>query len=593
MKVLILVFCFIASSVGAWELDITGTQETSYRYFTRGGANDLFGNVNSAQKGTGVQGGNTSIKTTIGFSGPVGGQVVVEGLSSKGADASYGLQRLILYPEIRVNPAIKIKGELSFQGNLNGPYTGGANWSGIPHYAGWIRLDGRAEDGKTGNATPIVLSLWGEYKTPMGVFRIGRMPIGFGPGWNFNAQDYKPSLVSLTVPYGPFIFSMANGLGTTGENTDPGDTRNTNKTPLTVVSSNDKNEQRTVDGLYSLQYRVANLDTGIAWRYIVYNAIHSAPSNVVTSLRDDIHGWPDLSAALIGQLTTQGQTTTGLPICSDVYLSTVSFWSRYSNARFFLNAEYGRQIVEVTRRGGRPISGYPYSWLFETGGVTGPGKITLVSFGRSGHDRRGGEFNVARPQGSNNTNGQLSGGAGVADKWYEWTGISGGGTALDPYLFLLGIWGAGNNSYNSTGDPVWKDTIVFAGRLDYAVASNLNTWGTFSTAYRQSETSTCQGQYGGSIDSGTFIGPNVPTKNLGYEIGMGIEWGLLENLQLRVRAAYWQPGDWFKYAYRDLSSASSNSQGTMSGVAAVDPSVVPARTIDPIFGIMINTRVDF
>ncbi len=31
---------------------------------------------------------------------------------------------------------------------------------------------------------------------------------------------------------------------------------------------------------------------------------------------------------------------------------------------------------------------------------------------------------------------------------------------------------------------------------------------------------------------------------------MGVDWKLLENLMFRTRYSYWQPGEWFSYAYQ-------------------------------------------
>ncbi len=42
----------------------------------------------------------------------------------------------------------------------------------------------------------------------------------------------------------------------------------------------------------------------------------------------------------------------------------------------------------------------------------------------------------------------------------------------------------------------------------------------------------------------------VPDGFLGWEINLGCDWKLLENLTLKTRYAYWQPGQWFNLAYQ-------------------------------------------
>jgi hypothetical protein len=68
---------------------------------------------------------------------------------------------------------------------------------------------------------------------------------------------------------------------------------------------------------------------------------------------------------------------------------------------------------------------------------------------------------------------------------------------------------------------------------------------------------------------------------LGWEANIGVDWKLLEGMNMHVAYAYWQPGDWFTQAYRAVG---------MRGGAAVEDGLVAGRdAIQAINGsLMIN-----
>lgn len=94
---------------------------------------------------------------------------------------------------------------------------------------------------------------------------------------------------------------------------------------------------------------------------------------------------------------------------------------------------------------------------------------------------------------------------------------------------------------------------------------------------------------GNLVDFSFAIGaPNILERALGYEIGGGIAWKLIEGFTLTGRVAYWKPGAWFKYACVDRRQPNwdkpdaSNRRG-----------INPNREIDPIFGTRISLEMDF
>jgi len=265
---------------------------------------------------------------------------------------------------------------------------------------------------------------------------------------------------------------------------------------------------------------------------------------------------------------------------------------KYNNGRFFFNAEFNQQFLEVFRSGGRPMSGTPYAWMVELGCLCGPSKVTLFHFLKSGEDRRGGILNPTSAIGT-------FGGSQVNDKLQSFFSFTGCEIPLKPYTFLLGLYGAGNNSYADYGEPSYTNFVAYAGRVDYAVAANLNVWGSYMYALRQSNTLARIGQFNGFIGP-TLSGvvpraatsaitpvPNVPDNWLGWEMGFGIDWKLLEGLTFKCQFAYWQPGPWFKWAYVDQSSFVTT---TVGGVTA---NINPNRDIDPLIGFQCSVLTEF
>lgn len=591
-----LLFLFLSSGfASAWELDLSGEFGHRFRSYARSGNNDLFGNTNAAQGnlGTGL--------TTIGLSGPWNLQVVPEGLSSKGSMGSFNEQQLIFYPTVKVNKAIKLNMEYSFQGNLNGLYQGGSNWANPPHYAGWVQMGSRTGDGFNGFTTGMLKSAWLTTQTPLGTFKIGRYPFGFGPGWSgFHKDDLKLSMITLDVPYGPFDFIVGAQLSDNGSYSDPYDTRNANRTAYTISSMSDRNQVKAWDLLTAIKYQESNYELGFLYRFMVWNGVHSVPWATWT-LRDDVIGSPIASPLSNGTFFntlggTTGQTptatTVSTPLSSDVYFNLFSTYFKYNKGRFFVNAEYDQEYISSHRRGGRPVSGYPKAWMVEIGSFSGPAKVTLANFYRTGHQRSGGELNFAWTVGSK-AGGVQGGGSQtvtqVSNNWNQFVVLEGGHAAMTPYNFIIGYYGTGNNSYDSSGYPTYLDYVGWAARFDYAVAANLNLFTSYLISHRQSNTGSWWGQYSGGLYTPNLVGSNVPDNNLGPEWDFGFAWKLLENFNLDMKFGIWKPGNWFKFAYCDLSTLITMPDPTTGNAIYVNPE----RNIDPIFGADAKITVNF
>ncbi len=126
------------------------------------------------------------------------------------------------------------------------------------------------------------------------------------------------------------------------------------------------------------------------------------------------------------------------------------------------------------------------------------------------------------------------------------------------------------------------------------MAANLNVFGSFIYMNRASNTATRVAQFAGggfrAASSATTSVPNVPDNYLGWEANVGVNWKLLEGLTFNTNFAYWQPGDWFKYAYVDQGSLNTT---TILGGTATSFNITPGRGIDPLIGFQGSLVVDF
>jgi hypothetical protein len=575
----LLVAAFSAPAL-AWEFSMKGEFEYQFRYISRTGANDLFGNADVAQGPLGA-----GIPTTIGLAGPNGGAVLVEGHSTKGADAAYTLQRMYLYPQIRLNKALRWRGVYSLSGNLNGYITqpfGRPSFADGAHYAGWYFADSRAIAGENQAMTLGVWhDSWVTAQIPWGIIAFGRRPSQWGTGWSTLArEDIHSRSVAVVAPYGPFAFIWSQYLHDSGEDTDPnasvGPSGNRN---FTAPSATDQNQNRYWNNAFAVRYNAGNISTGTLSRIAAYSNVHGAPYAAGTSVTNE--QTQSFAAAFINGLHNN---VGPWPVVGDVwFLMQVSYF-QYNNGRFFFNAEYDFQYADGTRNGGRPVSGRTQAWMLEFGTVIGPTKLSLAHFLRTGHDRRGGQLAVAAPLGT-------VGAAQAYDTWAFFLVFGGGDQCVEPYQWLMGYYGAGNNGYDVTGYPIFSDFVGYAARLDYAVAANLNLFGSFMWAERQSKTATQVAAFGGGGPRATTAGlqnvPNVPDTYLGWEMDLGVDWKLLEGMTFSALFAYWQPGDWFKYAYVDQSSLVTT---TVGGIAA---NYNPARSIDPLIAFKGSMIVEF
>jgi hypothetical protein len=181
---------------------------------------------------------------------------------------------------------------------------------------------------------------------------------------------------------------------------------------------------------------------------------------------------------------------------------------------------------------------------------------------------------------------------------------------MEPYEFLMfntyaggknGGWNAMDFTFVADEHGMMTDAYCFAGRLDLAIASNLNLWASYIWAHRLERAGTFFGQYqssaslaAGSIENlrefykraGRSFGTGndyVSNGFIGWEANCGSEWKLLESLTFKTRYSYWEPGDWFVEAYQAVVL---NSDGE-----ALTAGVLHSR--DAIHAIQTSFCIDF
>ena len=103
--------------------------------------------------------------------------------------------------------------------------------------------------------------------------------------------------------------------------------------------------------------------------------------------------------------------------------------------------------------------------MVETGFMAGPAKASFIYAWLPGPDRRHGV---------------------LIDRQPYFYGFANNGLFMPYSLVMNFYYGGGLNLYNLNTDGYMNDASIFAGRLDYAVASNLNVFGSFCWADRAS-----------------------------------------------------------------------------------------------------------
>lgn len=592
----------------------------TWRYEVRGqyGANGFFGRYD-VDAGAGAWGGFAAaapgtfapLNFWTGFK-MTDGQVQ-PGLNSQdmvsGSDAGYNSIEMSTNMQIRINPAVRIRGNY-YIGSWDPRNWGGM--VGVPTYDGPAAnvtdtVEGLSNQLAAGlTVAPVYLNqhmhgvqrsfspgywrtLWLTAQLPWGEIAVGKRPASWGMGLTFDGANNRASeSLSVFVPYGPFRIFMGVHPSRRAANA------------AYFNDSYDKNNTRYWDSSFNVLYDSGPVTMG-------------ATVNVVSAHR----GGESVLLAPANRVTSQAAGT------ASVYNDFNEFYGngmfKYNNGRFFVNSEVafyqatrnflsgslGASLATTNGVFHNQVNG-PTQYEFwggavEPGVVAGPAKITLLGAWLTGNDTRG-------------TNATT---AGVGNRRLVTVGIQpdtfSNTSVFRPYSYLMAYsYGMGNtNPVADTREGMVSDATFYGGRLDYAVAANLNLSASFAWAERFSQSGytwgcvfptvapqvtarvpgatadTLYSSAGGAVTRANNTTaanvPSIPDGNLGWEIDAGADWKLLEGLTLRTTFGYWQPGKWFSYAYQDKSvpgwGRASNANAANNWLTR------PDKTIDAIYGV--------
>ena len=557
-SVMLAVLGLFPGAVSAWEFSVEGSLKWEYESYSQAGGNGFFGPYDVDRGGVAPDAAVTNAW--------LGVQV---GELASGSDNAVDTLYMAFNPEILLNKAVRIRGQY-YIGSWATP---GADTS-----------EGALTRSEYFNSTALGIrrsfspgywnTLWITVQTPVGIIVLGKRPHVFGIGTFFDGTDNKSvEPLALVAPFGPFRLGIGSFLWRAGAER--------------YFEITDKNNVRHPHMGGFLTYQAGPLDIGVTTDYVRF------------------HTGPEALTRAVTTATAQGRDTL---IPQDVVISSGGLYVKYFDGRFFFNTEW--DWLNLIRENQRSLNGLIFSsgvgavappldgrglpfaksyienWRFgaEFGALAGRANLSILWAWIPGPDRRHGILIDRQPflQNSDNTNTSF----------------------FRPYSLILAYnYGSGNGSVSSdTRNGYMTDCNVYAARLDFFAAANLNFYGSFLWAERLSKgygwgfiqpALDSTGIPSGSVAysrKGTFANPApaIPDNHLGWEIDFGFNWKILEGYAINASFGYWQPGRWFNFACVDRSNA-----GWKNPLPGNNFGINPDRTIDPIFGMDIVVAGEF
>jgi hypothetical protein len=550
----------VAVPAGAWEFKLKATATYEYEMIGQTGRNGFFGpydvDVSAVPH-------NFSSNFWPGLQPP--GQVFGParvGVTSS-SDARWMTQYAEFFPEFNINPAVSLKGSYYIGAwqdpAMPAPSAGVAN----VYDSELVVKEG------AGSHTSMSPGYWNWYylsaKLPIGNLSIGKRQSRFGMGLVYDGYTAASESVSLSVPYGPLTIGLSGYPAR----------RNNHGANFSPVKDDGSNI-RAYNFTWGATYSNGPFQAGFA----ISHVDRWAPA--------------ERNAAV---LPTSSQSRQDLE--TDAFI-------KYTNGRFFFNAEIDRywrkQLqypTQANQAAGTPPQIYndveALVYGTEFGAMCGPSKVSFLFVNASDNDRRA-----------------VSGGTDVfkSGNFYALSGEFGNTyTVCRPYSYLMAFsYGGGiQNGYDFVSGighlrGRWTSGTLYGARLDYAVAANLNVFFTgakgvqwnqsFGWGYiglNQVDATINWATRRASNANGALRSPAIPDDDLGWELGAGFDWKLLEGLLLNFQYSYWQPGNWFKYA----CVSRTNPLWKTPTVDTVMWGTNPDRAIDAIYGVNVMVVGEF
>ena len=546
------------------------------------------------------------------FNGWLGPQV---GGIASGASASRQTMWMDLSMEVKINPAIAVHGQYrvgSYGDRIIADAVSGRDSAGglffrrvtSPHTAASEYATDRYPGVNRAFSPGYWNTLWVRAELPWGNLTFGKRPFLFGAGMMFDgSENTSIEALTLSVPYGPLKAGVMWYPARRGSKI--------------YYNPFDDNGKNSVDLGAFVTYSGGVLSAGILGHY---SNFHIGPEGAPVYDNDDIDEYADV----ISIRTMRSQDTS---------VAIGSAFLKFNNGRIFFNTEVGLYKQQTTTNRevestddivqkylypplNRAWPQYVDHWRFvaELGALAGPAKMSLLYAWVSGGDLRHGiqidrSGRLPQPFLRDIPGNQYR----EDNEWLDQVGrfriypVSQltNTQVFKPYsLIMVYNYGLGTDVSPQSGKGWVQDAQCIAARLDYAIASNLNVFGTFFTARRTTNSGYNWGyirpslNMDGSVDlgnrspdNGNFTGqpiPTVPDNDLGWETNVGFNWKLLEGMTLGCTFGYWVPGVWFKYACIDrrINDWFYAEDTELFGV-------IPSKQIDEIWGMDLKLTADF
>ncbi len=553
----IAVVCLLVSPVNAWEFSMFGTFKWQFYRFSQLGADGFFEPFDQD---------NSTVSATVNLAarnGWLGHEITGDNLASgSGAAANYIYSTF--YPKVKVNEALSLEGSYRI-GSWANPFPDTS--LGQLNFSRYLNSEayGRERSFSPGYWNTLFVTT----QLPWQEMIIGKMALPFGLGFFLDGSDETTAEgVTLIAPFGPYAIGLYYYPWRRGQFVN-----------YPLITDLNNAMQPDVGGF--ILYNSGNVSGAVLSEY--WNMHWGAESQLLQNSAPFDPFNPGRTNFRATDIT--------------VLFGAADF--KYFNGRFFFNSEvaFWQQTTRINRDESNlllPQTTYWEFWggMMELGAICGPAKVSFLWAYYPGFDRRAGQLIDRQPT--------------VPPQFMD-----GGVSAYKPYSLLLAYdYGSGNNSITySSSHGFMTDASSYGVRLDYALAANLNIFGTLFYADRISQaygwgwirpnpstTPTSPAlQYGirytrqGFQDiSFAANSPNILQRDLGYEVGGGFDWKLIEGYLFRAQVAYWQPGAWFNYACVDRTQPSWDVP-----VAANNFGINPNRTIAPIFGTHVALEMNF
>jgi hypothetical protein len=549
----------LTGAASAWEFTMEGS--FTWLFETRGqlGPNGFFGPYD-VDNGRTVGGTNGTFAPVNGWVGQQLGNLV------SGTDGQRQVQWMTSDMDLKINPAVRVRGQYYI-----GEWapSGTSTDFGVGELVASQYYNNRFGGIQRSFSPGYWNMLWLTAQLPIAEVAFGKRRSTFGMGMYNNGEESRSSeSLAVAVPYGPFRFVISFYPSRRANTTIASAT-----TPYSILNlDNDKNNNRWWDStIPAITYRSGDLEVG----------------SYVNPIRWHTGGE--------GIIDTPANRTTKVTYVDYEELYGVTYM-KYNNGRFFFNSEvdFDQRITRNRRKAtatGGAAAGirdtYIENWRFvtEMGVLCGPSKLALLYAWTAGPDRRFGQ--------------QIDRTGLISSGGFSNTGL------FRPYSYLaVYSYGLGTQINPDTNNGYVEDASIWAARLDYAVASNLNVYGSFFWADRVSKSgygwgfirpASTDGVVGLTKLANGGVGPSIPDMNLGWEIDSGFDWKLLEGFLVQANFAYWQPGKWFNWACVDKAVPGWGATQPAAN-SSMDPAnwgVNPNRTIDPVWGLELNVKGEF